>query len=58
MLDRARRMLICEISEVMGETKSAAEEQVDQALNMRKSMKQPEGKKAVRGHNAATGTHN
>jgi len=36
MLDRARRMLICEISEVMGETKSAAEEQVDQALNMRK----------------------
>ena len=36
MLDRARRMLICEISEVMGETKSAGEEQVDQALNMRK----------------------
>jgi hypothetical protein len=36
MLDRARRILICEISEVMGETKSAAEQQVDQALNMRK----------------------
>jgi len=36
MLDRARRILICEISEVMGETRSAAEEQVDQALNMRK----------------------
>jgi CarD family transcriptional regulator len=36
MLDRARRILICEISEVMGETKSAAEEQVDEALNMRK----------------------
>src|SRR5262249_33880282 len=36
MLDRARRILICEISEVMGETKSAAEQQIDQALNMRK----------------------
>ena len=36
MLDRARRILICEISEVMGETRSTAEEQVDQALNMRK----------------------
>jgi len=31
-LDRARRILICEISEVMGETKSAAEKQLDQAL--------------------------
>ena len=31
-LDRARRLLICEISEVMGETKAVAEEQVDQAL--------------------------
>jgi hypothetical protein len=36
MLDRARRILICEISEVMEETKIAAEQQVDQALNMRK----------------------
>src|SRR5262245_62176123 len=35
-LDRARRILICESSEVTGETKSAAEEQVDQALNARK----------------------
>lgn len=35
-LDRARRILICEISEVTGETKGAAEEQVDQALNVRK----------------------
>jgi RNA polymerase-interacting CarD/CdnL/TRCF family regulator len=35
-LDRARRILICEISEVTGETKSAAEEQIDQALNVRK----------------------
>ena len=35
-LDRARRILICEISEVTGKTKGAAEEQVDQALNVRK----------------------
>jgi CarD family transcriptional regulator len=35
-LDRARRILICEISEVTGETKGAAEEQVDLALNVRK----------------------
>lgn len=31
-LGRARRLLICEISEVMGETKAAVEEQVDYAL--------------------------
>jgi RNA polymerase-interacting CarD/CdnL/TRCF family regulator len=35
-LARARKLLICEISEVMGETKSAAEEQVDQVLRTRK----------------------
>jgi CarD family transcriptional regulator, regulator of rRNA transcription len=35
-LDRARRILICEISEVTGETKGAAEEQLDHALNVRK----------------------
>jgi RNA polymerase-interacting CarD/CdnL/TRCF family regulator len=35
-LDRARKILICEISEVMGETKSAAEEQINRALNSRK----------------------
>jgi len=34
-LDKARRMLICEISEVMGETKHVAEEQVDEALKVR-----------------------
>ncbi|HUK40772.1 MAG TPA: CarD family transcriptional regulator [Candidatus Acidoferrales bacterium] len=33
-LDRARRILICEISEVMGETKSAAEQQVENALRI------------------------
>ena len=35
-LARARKLLVCEISEVMGETESAAEEQVDQALRARK----------------------
>jgi CarD family transcriptional regulator len=35
-LDRARRILICEISEVTGETKDAAEGEVDRALNVRK----------------------
>lgn len=36
-LEKARRLLICEISEVMGKTKSAAEAQVDKALKARKS---------------------
>jgi CarD family transcriptional regulator len=35
-LDRARRLLICEISEVMGETKSAAQEHIDKALTARR----------------------
>jgi len=35
-LERSRKLLIREISEVMGEAKSAAEEQVDQALKARK----------------------
>ncbi len=35
-LTRARKFLICEISEVMGETKSAAETRVDQALELPK----------------------
>jgi RNA polymerase-interacting CarD/CdnL/TRCF family regulator len=34
-LERARKLLISEISEVLGETKSAAEEQVDRALKAR-----------------------
>ncbi len=38
MLERARKLLICEISEVMGETKSAAEEHVNKALKARKSV--------------------
>jgi len=35
-LDRAKKLLICEISEVMGETRSAAEEYIDQALKARR----------------------
>jgi len=35
-LDRAKRILICEISEVTGATKDKAEEQVDHALSVRK----------------------
>ncbi len=35
-LARARTLLICEISEVTGETKSAAEKRVDQALVVQK----------------------
>jgi CarD family transcriptional regulator len=38
-LERARKLLVCEISEVMGETKSAAEEKIDQALEGRKGSK-------------------
>ena len=36
LLDQARKILICEISEVMGETRSAAEQMVDKALNTQK----------------------
>lgn len=34
VLDRAKRLLICEISEVMGETEEEAEQQIEQALNV------------------------
>jgi CarD family transcriptional regulator len=34
MMDKAKKNLICEISEVMGETKSAVEEQVNNALKI------------------------
>lgn len=46
-LERARKLLACEISEVMGETKSAAEEKIDQALEGRKDSKRT-GKKEAR----------
>lgn len=40
MLERAKKLLICEISEVLGETKSAVEEQIDLALKAgRKTLK-------------------
>jgi CarD family transcriptional regulator len=35
ILERARKLLVSEISEVMGEPKSAAEEQINKALNSR-----------------------
>jgi len=38
-LERARRLLVCEISEVMGETKQQAEERIDQALIARAGTK-------------------
>jgi RNA polymerase-interacting CarD/CdnL/TRCF family regulator len=47
ILERARKILICEISEVMGETRSAAEERVDEALKMRKRESSLEIKNAV-----------
>lgn len=37
MLEKARRLLVCEISEVMGKTKSVVEKRVDQALEARKT---------------------
>jgi CarD family transcriptional regulator len=36
-LEKARKLLIGEISEVLGETKSAAEQHIDEALKTRKS---------------------
>jgi RNA polymerase-interacting CarD/CdnL/TRCF family regulator len=35
-LERAKKLLVCEIAEVLGETKSAAAEQVDRALQVHK----------------------
>ena len=36
-LEKARKLLVCEISEVMGETKDQIEEQIDRALSARTS---------------------
>ena len=36
-LEKAKKLLVGEISEVLGETKSAAEKQIDEALNARKN---------------------
>ena len=38
-LERAKRLLVCEVSEVMGETKQEAEERIDQALVARTGTK-------------------
>lgn len=46
-LDRAKKLLACEVSEVMGETKGAAEQRIDEALGLRKGNKDI-GKKAER----------
>lgn len=40
-LDRAKRLLVCEVSEVMGETKTVAQEQVDNALRERSAERGP-----------------
>ena len=40
MLDRARKLLICEISEVMHESKTAAEARIDSALEPNKKLNQ------------------
>ena len=53
-LDRARRILICEISEVTGETRTVAEEQVDQALNVQKK---PEATVRKKGRASAARDH-
>jgi RNA polymerase-interacting CarD/CdnL/TRCF family regulator len=36
-LERAKKLLVCEIAEVLGETKSEAEQHVDKALQVRKA---------------------
>ncbi len=40
LLERARKLLVCEIAEVMEETKGAAEEQLDEAIKARKIKRQ------------------
>jgi len=40
-LERAKRLLVCEIAEVSGDTRSAVTERIDIALNVRKSKKPP-----------------
>jgi len=39
MLERARKILVCEISEVTGETRDATEEQIDKALGRKEAEK-------------------
>lgn len=42
-LERARKLLVCEISEVMGETKSAVADQLDSALKVREKRNEEAG---------------
>jgi len=45
ILNKARRLLICEIAEVTGENKRTAEEQIDAALKLRTNVqKHPDGR--------------
>ena len=37
-LERAKKLLVCEIAEVLGETKSAVEERIDKALQVRRAV--------------------
>jgi CarD family transcriptional regulator len=48
MLERARKLLVCEISEVTGEAKCTAEEKIDRALNNRKINKEATRARPVR----------
>jgi len=41
-LEKARRMLVCEISEVTGEERAAADEHIGQALAQRKDREEPD----------------
>lgn len=41
ILGKARKLLVCEISEVSGETKTTAEEQLDRALNANPGISRP-----------------
>ncbi|MGE5218014.1 MAG: CarD family transcriptional regulator [Chloroflexota bacterium] len=47
-LDKAKRFLICEISEVMGETRNAAEIHVDKALKCKKKLQGSESTRVDR----------
>lgn len=38
LLEKAKRLLVCEVSEVLGETKAAVEEKINRALKTRKEV--------------------
>jgi RNA polymerase-interacting CarD/CdnL/TRCF family regulator len=48
-LDRARKLLICEISEVMAESKSAAEARINKVLEVPKNSEAPVLKREIKG---------